>query len=54
MDEASVQSAVAEHQGLGFERVDLDKGFDGGFDGKMLQRLGVNYCSEKKVLPLRM
>jgi len=54
VDEASVQSAVAEHQGLGFERVDLDKGFDGGFDGKMLQRLGVNYCSEKKVLPLRM
>jgi type IV pilus assembly protein PilB len=54
IDEASVQAAVAEHQGLGFERIDLDKGFEGGFDGKMLQRLGVPYCSEKKVLPLRM
>ncbi|MCA9271603.1 MAG: type II/IV secretion system protein [Phycisphaerales bacterium] len=54
VDEASVQAAVAEHQGLGFERVDLEKGFEGGFDGKMLQRLGVPYCAEKKVLPLRM
>ena len=54
VDEASVQAAVAEHQGLGFERVDLDKGFEGGFDGRMLQRLGVPYCAEKKVLPLRM
>ena len=54
VDEGSVQAAVAEHQGLGFERVDLDKGFDGGFDGKLLQRLGVPYCSEHKVLPLRM
>ncbi len=54
VDEASVQAAVAEHQGLGFERVDLDKGFDGGFDGKMLQRLTVSYCNEHHVLPLRM
>ncbi len=53
IDEAGVQAAVAEHRGLGFERIDLDKGYEGGFDGKMLQRLGVPYCSER-VLPLRM
>ncbi|MEO0484062.1 MAG: hypothetical protein AAF138_10615 [Planctomycetota bacterium] len=52
-DEVGVQQAVAEHAGLPFERVDLEQGLDGGFDGKMLQRLGVDYCKENLVVPLR-
>lgn len=54
IDETAIQIASADYQGLAFERVDLDAGFDGGFDGKLLQRLGVPYCMEHSVLPLRM
>ncbi|MEO1007782.1 MAG: ATPase, T2SS/T4P/T4SS family [Planctomycetota bacterium] len=53
-DEAGVQQAVATANGLAFERVDLDRGLDGGFDGMMLQRLGGEFCKEQQVLPLRM
>jgi type IV pilus assembly protein PilB len=53
VDEAVVQAACADYQGLAFERIDLNAGFDGGFDGKLLQRLGVGYCAEHCVLPLR-
>jgi type IV pilus assembly protein PilB len=53
-DEASIQSVVAEIAGVPFERVDLDKGLEGGFDGTMLQRLGTEYCKMQAVLPLRM
>ncbi|MFG0286492.1 MAG: GspE/PulE family protein [Phycisphaerales bacterium JB039] len=52
-DEAAVQEVVACMARLPFERVDLDKGLDGGFDGAMLQRLGVDFCKENLVLPLR-
>jgi type IV pilus assembly protein PilB len=53
LDEVLIQSAVAELAGLPFERVDLDKGLDGGFDGKMLQRLGPDFCRTHLVMPLR-
>ena len=52
-DEEAVQRAVAELAGVPFERIDLDKGLDGGFDGKMLQRLTPEFCKEHMVLPLR-
>ncbi|HZW08267.1 MAG TPA: ATPase, T2SS/T4P/T4SS family [Phycisphaerales bacterium] len=52
-DEAAVQAAVAGHAGVPFERIDLEKGLDGGFDGRMLQRLGAEFCKEHGVLPLR-
>jgi hypothetical protein len=42
-DEALLQQAVADACGIAFERVDLEKGLDGGFDGKMLQRLTPEY-----------
>ncbi len=54
VDEALVQSAVAEMGGLPFERIDLEKGLDGGFDGVMLQRLTSDYCKQHMILPLRM
>jgi type IV pilus assembly protein PilB len=54
VDEIKVQEALARQSGLPFERVDLDKGLDGGFDGKMLQRLSPEFCKEHMVLPLRM
>ncbi|MBU6412201.1 MAG: GspE/PulE family protein [Planctomycetes bacterium] len=53
IDEAAVQAGVAEIAGLSFERIDLNKGLDGGFDGKMLQRLGPDFCKENLVVPLR-
>ncbi len=52
-DEEAIQRAVAELAGVPFERIDLEKGLDGGFDGKMLQRLTPEFCKEHMVLPLR-
>jgi type IV pilus assembly protein PilB len=52
-DQAQVQQGVAEFAGLPFERVDLEKALDGGFDGRMLQRLGAEFCKQHMVLPLR-
>jgi type IV pilus assembly protein PilB len=52
-DEEPVQRVVAEHAGVPFERVDLEAGLDGGFDGRMLQRLGADFCKSNGVLPLR-
>ncbi len=53
-DEPRIQSAVAELAGVPFERIDLDKGTDGGFDGTLLQRLGAEFCKARAVLPIRM
>jgi type IV pilus assembly protein PilB len=53
VDEAALQPVVAELAGVPFERIDLDKGLEGGFDGSMLQRLGHDFCKEHQVLPLR-
>lgn len=52
-DEEAVQRAVARTAGVPFERVDLAAGLEGGFDGKLLQRLGPEFCKEHSVLPLR-
>ena len=53
VDEAAIQEVVAEHAGLQFERIDLHAGLDGGFDGKLFQRLGVDFCKRHGVVPLR-
>ncbi|MDX2146520.1 MAG: ATPase, T2SS/T4P/T4SS family [Planctomycetota bacterium] len=52
-DEPAVRQCEAKAAGLPFERVALDKGLDGGFDGKMIQRLGLDFCKQHQVLPLR-
>lgn len=52
-DEAAVLQVVAKCAGVPFERVDLKAGLDGGFDGKLLQRLGLDFCQAHHVLPLR-
>jgi type IV pilus assembly protein PilB len=53
IDEAGVQGCVAELAGLPFERVDLSKGPEGGFDGALLDRLTSDYCKQHQILPLR-
>jgi type IV pilus assembly protein PilB len=53
VDEAAVQAAVAEVAGIPFERIDLEKGLEGGFDGKLLQRLTPEFCKRRMVIPLR-
>jgi type IV pilus assembly protein PilB len=52
-DETKVQACVAEMAGVPFERIDLDKGLDGGFDGKLLQRLSIDFCKQHGIIPLR-
>ena len=52
-DEERVLSVVASSAGVGFERINLEKGLDGGFDGKLLQRLGLDFCQANLVVPLR-
>ena len=52
-DENTVQAAVARHAGLPFERINLDAGLDGGFDGRLLQRLTPEFCKLNGVMPLR-
>lgn len=52
-DEISVYRGVATIADVPFERVDLEKGLDGGFDGKLLQRLTTDFCKLHLVLPLR-
>lgn len=54
IEEARLQQVVAECKGLAFERIAVEKGLDGGFDGKMLQRLTPEFCKQHMVLPLRM
>ncbi|MBL4699500.1 MAG: Flp pilus assembly complex ATPase component TadA [Phycisphaerales bacterium] len=52
-DEEAIQTVVAQNAGVLFERIDIEKGLDGGFDGKLLQRLTIEFCQAHKVLPLR-
>lgn len=52
-EEEPVLRVVAQCAGVGFERVDLEKGLDGGFDGKLLQRLGLDFCQANMIVPLR-
>jgi type IV pilus assembly protein PilB len=53
VDEAAVQAGVAELSGLTFERIDLEKGLEGGFDGALLQRLSPEFCKRHMMIPLR-
>ncbi len=53
VDETAVQQATAELAGIPFERIDLEKGLDGGFDGKLIQRLTPEFCKQNQVIPLR-
>jgi type IV pilus assembly protein PilB len=52
-DEVGIQQTVAELSGVPFERIDLERGLEGGFDGKLLQRLTPDFCKSNNVLPLR-
>ncbi len=52
-DEEAILRAVAACRGVGFERINLAKGLDGGFDGGMLQRLTPEFCKLHQVVPLR-
>lgn len=52
-DEEAVQIVIAQRAGIPFERVDIEKGLDGGFDGKLMQRLGLDFCHAHQALPLR-
>jgi len=52
-DEAGVQSCVAEAAGIPFERIDLIKGLEGGFDGSLVQRLTLEFCKHHMLIPLR-
>lgn len=51
--EAKIQECIAQLAGMPFEHVDLNKGLEGGFDGKLTQRLTVEFCKQHLVLPLR-
>ncbi len=48
VEEAAVIRAVANEAGLPFERVDAES-----VDGRFLQRLGVDFCRNNNVLPIR-
>ncbi len=52
-DETGVQQCLAEISGISFERINLEKGLDGGFDGKLLQRLTPEFCKLNHIIPLR-
>ena len=52
-DEAGVMQALAKVSDLPFERINLEQGLDGGFDGKLLQRLTPTFCKQNMVIPLR-
>ncbi|MBO6513888.1 MAG: Flp pilus assembly complex ATPase component TadA [Phycisphaerales bacterium] len=52
-DEEKVQSIIAQRSGVPFERIDVESGLDGGFDGKLLQRLTPEFCQAHQVIPLR-
>ncbi len=53
IDEGALQSIVAEVNGLPFERISMEKGLDGGFDGRLMQRLTTQFCKQNMVIPLR-
>ncbi|MFO0830764.1 MAG: ATPase, T2SS/T4P/T4SS family [Phycisphaerales bacterium] len=53
IDEGSLQAIVAEVNGLPFERISMEKGLDGGFDGRLMQRLTTQFCKQNMVIPLR-
>jgi len=52
-EEVDLLQAVADSQRLAFERIRLDAPPDEIFDAVLMQRLGVEFCKEHLVLPLR-
>ena len=50
-DEAGIQSLVAEISRLPFERIDAEQ--PDSHETELMQRLGVDYCRERAVLPIR-
>jgi type IV pilus assembly protein PilB len=52
-DEEAIQSVIAKNAGLNFERIDIEQGLDGGIDGKLLQRLSLEFCHANQVVPIR-
>ncbi len=52
-EEERLQPVIAQLYRMPFERVNLELGLDGGFDGTLLQRLGADFCKENQVIPLR-
>ncbi len=53
IDEGALQAIVAEVNGLPFERISVEKGLEGGFDGRLMQRLTTQFCKQNMVVPLR-
>ncbi|MBL0927757.1 MAG: type II/IV secretion system protein [Phycisphaerales bacterium] len=56
VDEEAVLKAAARVHGCGFERVSVANNADGtivGFDAELVQRLGLEFCKQAMVLPLR-
>lgn len=53
-DEPAVQQVWAELSNIAFERIDFEKGLDGGFDGRMMQRMTTGFCKQYQAIPLRM
>ncbi|HEX2839585.1 MAG TPA: ATPase, T2SS/T4P/T4SS family [Phycisphaerales bacterium] len=53
IDEGALQAIVAEVNGLPFERISVEKGLEGGFDGRLMQRLSTQFCKQNMVVPLR-
>jgi len=51
--EVKVQELVAKAANVPFERIKLELGLDGGFDGTLLQRLTTDFCARSLVIPLR-
>lgn len=52
-DEGKIQNAIAKANGLAYQEIDRELGLEGGFDGKLLQRLGTDFCTAHQVIPLR-
>ncbi|HRJ49845.1 MAG TPA: GspE/PulE family protein, partial [Phycisphaerales bacterium] len=52
-DEAAVLECVALASRIPFERIRLDLGLSGGFEGTLLQRLTPEFCRQHVVIPLR-
>ncbi len=52
-DEIGVLETVARLKGLGFTRLERE-GVEEAFEGTLVQRLGVEYCKERELIPVSM
>ncbi len=53
VDEVRLLKVLARSSNLAFERIDLGQHPDQAFDAGLVQRLGVGYCKNNEILPLR-